>query len=480
MAKRKCNVCSEEVESTSIYCPKCGNKMNKKNKLLFFLLMCLVFFVIFEIVFTIFGGVLLTTLPNYKYGEETLGELLLIIFMVIVLIVFGNSYVFKEKKVGFFKGLLIGLPMLLFSIVLLVGSIFDSIEGLNLANLINLIMLCAGVGIAEEFLCRAWLQNEFMENFGSDRKGVVYSIICSSIVFGVMHITNGIFSTQTMFETFLQIIQALGSGVLFGAVYYKTKNIWVNAFLHGFFDFSIMLSEVNLIKDCTNNYVKSSDMAIGIISSILVILFYLSCAYFAFSSKNGLPFIKKDKLKKARIISIILCIVTFGITFIPDMFLSSDVTTCYRYEDKVLNEVYEIVTTNRKEYGLTFDDHEVKIYTSYKDYKKIVVLSIDDRRVDLSFDEDVEDFIVIDNKDYIEILIHTYFVESDIYYGRIYKDKISEIDSNYKNKLNEYKLPDLKSIGYIIFDRSDNKYPYMESKLGDKFYIDEEVLYLIK
>ena len=478
MAKRKCNVCNEILESSSVYCPKCGNKMKKKNKLLFFILMLLVFFFMFEVIFTIFGGILYHTIPNYKYGDEVLGEALLIVFMIIVLLIFGNSYVFKEKKVGFFKGLLLCLPILIFTLLILGESAINSLSGLNIANLINLIVLCTGVGIAEEFLCRAWLQNEFMERFGSDRRGIIYSIICSSIVFGVMHITNGFFTTQTLFETLMQIIQALGSGFLFGVLYYKTKNIWINAFIHGFFDFAIMLSEVNLIKDCTNSYVKSSDMILGIISSIIIVLFYVFCGIFALSSKEGSAFFKKNKLKKIRIISVILIVISFGLIYVPDMFMSDDISICYDFNDKIINEVYEITTTNRKEYKIDVNDKIIRAYINYKDYKKIVTLSIDDKKIDLSFDDEVEDYIVVDNEEYIDILIHTNYIESTVYFGRLYKDKLDNIDS-FKNDLDYYKLPDLEKIGMIKFESSDNTYVYMESKLKEKFYIDDNI-YLIK
>ena len=479
MAKRRCNNCREVVESSSVYCPKCGTKMKKKNKVLFFIIMSLVFFFVFEVLFTIFGGILMTTIPKYKYGDEILGEFLLSVFMIIVLLIFGNSYVFKEKKVDFFKGLLMAIPMLIFTIYILCGSIIDSISGLNIANVINLMVLCIGVGIGEEFLCRAWLQNEFMENFGSDKKGVVYSIICSSIVFAIMHITNAFFTTQSLYETSLQIIQALGSGFLFGAIYYKTKNIWINAFLHGFFDFAIMLSEVNLIKDCANEYIKSSDMILGIISSIIIVIFYLSCAYFALSSKNGEAFFKKKNLKKVTVISIIVCIISFGLSFVPEMFMSDGITVCYEYTDKVFNEVYEITTTNRKDYKITINDKILRAYINYKDYKKIVTLSIDDKKIDLIFDDEVEDYILVDNEDYIDILIHTQYIESNIYFGRIYKEDIDKLDTNFKDNLDYYKLPDLDKIGMIKFESSNNTYVYMESKLKEKFYIDDNI-YLIK
>ena len=63
-----------------------------------------------------------------------------------------------------------------------------------------------------------------------------------------MHITNLFATPQGFVDTLMQILQALASGFLFGSIYYRTKNIWTLAFLHGFFDFSLMLAEVNTLK----------------------------------------------------------------------------------------------------------------------------------------------------------------------------------------------------------------------------------------
>ena len=404
MAKRKCNNCGEVLESTSAFCPKCGKKPKKSNMFLFFLLMLVVFFVI--------------------------AEILLIIFMLIVLVIFGNSYVFREKKVGFFKGLIIGLPMVLFSLYLLSDSALYAIHGLNIANLINLVALCAGVGIAEEFLCRAWLQNEFIERFGSTNKGVIMSIFLSSIVFGAMHITNGLFTSQTMFETLMQIMQAVGSGMLLGAIYYKTKNIWVNSFIHGFFDFAIMLAEVNLIKDCTNVYTTLEQGISGILSTIIIIGFYVGCAFFALSSKEGQTFYKKDQLKKKRTISIIVCIVSLILLPISGFFFKEDVGVCYTYKDEIINDVFDIGITNRKSYDIDVNDHHVKFFRNGKNMD----LVIDDDAIILDYDDNIEDWILVSNDNVIEILIHYSLYQSDIYYLRI------DLDNYEKDKSRIYQV----------------------------------------
>ena len=483
MAVRKCDSCGEEMDSNSLFCTKCGKKQKKKNIILFFILMVISFFLIFELAISIIISILYTTITNYKYGTDIIAEILLIISMIVVLLLFGNSYVFKEKKVGFFKGIVMALPMLLFSVLIFIESAIGALNGLNLANLINLLVLCLGVGIAEEFLCRAWLQNEFIERFGATRNGVLLSIFFSSLVFGGMHISNAFVTSQGLFETLQQIIQAVGSGFLLGAVYYKTRNIWVNSFLHGFFDFAIMLGEVNLLKDCVSNYgTDPGSRIIAIASSLLLVGFYVSCGFFILSSKHGLQIFKKKNLKKIKIVSSILCVVFIVLTFIPGLFGSESVTICYKYDKKVISEVYEITTTNKKDYLFEYEGYTVKVKKGHDDDQDILLLTINDKKVNLNFEKEIKDYLLIGNKEYIDIIVYTEDKNgSVVYYGKLYANKLEEVNDDFVKELEDYVLPDLEKIGYIKFENSYDVRPYMETKLKEMFFIDKDnKLYLIK
>ena len=47
---------------------------------------------------------------------------------------------------------------------------------------------------------------------------------------------------QTLFETIMQVLQTTSVGILLGAIYFRTKNIWSVVALHGFYDFAISKS----------------------------------------------------------------------------------------------------------------------------------------------------------------------------------------------------------------------------------------------
>ena len=98
----------------------------------------------------------------------------------------------------------------------LIGSL-SSLNGFNLGNFINLLFLTIFIGIAEEFLCRGWLQNEFIERYGDTKRHIILSILFSSLIFGLIHLTN-LMAGQDLLTTIIQVIQATSVGLLLGSI----------------------------------------------------------------------------------------------------------------------------------------------------------------------------------------------------------------------------------------------------------------------
>ena len=158
------------------------------------------------------------------YGKEMIGELLMVIFILPVLLLFKNKYIFTQKQDKFWPTVKKAWPLLAITITSLIVSISTISTGkFNGYELIGLIILCIFVGIFEEFMCRGWIQNEFIERFGDNRNNVIFSIIFASLFFGFMHITNVFFGNQSLTITLVQIVNAIFIGLAYGAIYYKSK-----------------------------------------------------------------------------------------------------------------------------------------------------------------------------------------------------------------------------------------------------------------
>lgn len=182
-------------------------------------------------------GRLLSLLPP-TLPMAYLAEIILILVPAAFVCVFGFSSAFKKGK--FFRGLLYGLPIILSQLVTLV--IFFS---KNLGNpeaswrpwyMIVYGMFCVlGVGLREEFFYRATIQNILAKKYANSVKGIWITVIVSAVIFGLTHASNIFFGTDPL-AVLMQVLSATFVGLLFGAIYLRSGNIWVLVLIHTLID----------------------------------------------------------------------------------------------------------------------------------------------------------------------------------------------------------------------------------------------------
>ena len=234
---------SEEVKTTN----NSNENLPKKRMpfVVFSILMGVIFVVTFILIHFIFSNFLYDNIENYPFGKGIIGEAILAVLVFLVMLLWKNSYVFTQKKEKFSKGLVFGTFYLTFGCIIM---FFTSFTGdINVRSIINLAIFCFLIGVYEEFLCRGWLLNEFLERYGKDNKSIFLCICISGIIFGLLHSINVLSGEISSVDVIVQVISAAASGIGFGTIYYKTKNIWSVIFLHAFWDFSLMLSETSTV-----------------------------------------------------------------------------------------------------------------------------------------------------------------------------------------------------------------------------------------
>ena len=462
---------------------------NKKSMFMFFLKMLIIFLVL-DVIMSIAASSMMVSSFVYKYGRELVVEIFYAISILIVMLLFKNSYVFSSKRDKFISGIMLALPMLIMSIITFFANII-SITDFSLASFINMLIFSIFIGIAEEFLCRGWLLNEFLERFSNNKKEVIRSIVLSSLVFGFIHIVN--LNSQTVFETILQIINAASLGLLLGSVYYKTKNIWSVIFLHAFYDFAIMLGDIGVIKDCTYN---NPSLGITIAETISIIVISAYWILSAMHVINKCDFNERPKKKHDGLINTFI-VILFVVIFIPyKSFINGydNYLVCYKYNEiedfkeyttiYPTHNSYEInsvndavfyeennlddISLNDYKFTITRNRNQIIIKNVLTNYEKVLTFS------------DILDFEVYENKYNYSIVIQTSSNESTIYYSNYFtKDNMSN-DNEYLDDITftKYVLPEISALGYIVVD--NNNYPYMVSSNYDRFVIVDGNLYHIK
>ncbi len=87
-----------------------------------------------------------------------------------------------------------------------------------------------GVAIMEEIYLRGLLQNIIEKWFGIRNNAALFAVTISSALFGVGHIF-GAFG-QPILTIICKVVWATALGIYFGAVYIKTRNLWIPIILH--------------------------------------------------------------------------------------------------------------------------------------------------------------------------------------------------------------------------------------------------------
>lgn len=135
---------------------------------------------------------------------------------------------------GFFKGILLGLPFFIIGIGgAVIGNIGTDLSALKPAPASYMILFTLNmlfVGINEEISMRALVLNNLLCKYGGTRAGVYKSVAVSACVFGGMHFVNIFFMHPV--AVVVQAVNAAAAGVLFAAVFIRSRNIWAAVVLH--------------------------------------------------------------------------------------------------------------------------------------------------------------------------------------------------------------------------------------------------------
>ena len=429
----------------------------KPNIILYTLLMIVVFFIITEIIIWGYGArFVLNLIKNYPQGDLIIKEAILASFVFIVLLLFKNSYIFTEKKEKITTGLFYGLFYLLGSALFML--IFGIIGGGFSSGLpvINILIGCFLVGITEEFLCRGWLLNEFLERFGETKKGVWYSIFISGFIFGMMHLGNIYTMGQDIPTTIMQVLSASGTGVLLGLIYYKTRNIWSVVILHALWDFSLFLGNIAPINSTIE--IINSFSIISMVFTILSVEAELLNLVPHLNDINSKP--KKGFVVLFSIISIILFL-AFGLIA---GIINKKYGETYEFDSIKINN-FSVTRDNYVNYYIKFASNgysDSYYFELFKNEKNNLVFINNNTGYSFEIDcESLYDYTIVENDEYYIIAYIDYTDRANPFlnYNYISKNYLSnsnEYMDNIKNSFKKYLLSERSEL-LVINDRENNK-----------------------
>ena len=428
------------------------------------------------------AGLLYQTLFYGKYNTMFISELVIVLFALIMLLLGKRLSILKPCGKSIIYGIKRGMPIFVVSLISLFSSLTGILgENLNIPNLISLIILAITIGMAEEFFFRGFIQGEIVDAYGKSRKQVIISVVVSGVIFGLVHLTNAL-SGQDIITTLMQVLQASSLGILLGSIYFITKNIWSVVFLHAFYDFAIMLSEVNSYKDCINSTDISTVMLIfTLVVSLIYVVIYLVGAYLNLQKRHVNEYIGEEvtdeiivkdgenatKAKKLVIVVIVLLFLASPLIPADEV---ENFQICYTYENVDINGEINFALDNE------FVLNDVKLYVD--DYN-LVMESIDgeNKTVIETLENDIYDIYVYEIDSNYHILLNANEI---LYYGVINKDSVavtSEFTSILINSFQKYDVPEIMDIGKL--ESNDGVYPLIKSYVSDYFIIKDDKVMVI-
>lgn len=160
-----------------------------------------------------------------------------------VIAVLGYGRIFKWN--GGARGLIWCLPCLLVCLANFpYSALISGNAAVDRAELVPLLILqCLAIGFMEEAVFRGILFKYLAEVFKNKKYGAVYSVLISSALFGLWHLTN-LFGGANVGATLLQAGYTFLTGAMFAAVLHKTENLWLCVILHALFDVGGLLVPV--------------------------------------------------------------------------------------------------------------------------------------------------------------------------------------------------------------------------------------------
>ncbi len=229
------------------------------------------------------------------YTHQLFTDLVATILGIGLILLFAYKKIFKERKYSIGKEILTGLyPIIAGGLVVLsniylyiMSSVFpELLEELGVSTsysvhsagqILIFIVTMILVGTAEEFTFRGLIANLIFDKYGKTSKGVWFSTIITGVIFGSLHLTNALSPGISLFSAAIQATLAGVLGMVFTAIYFRTRNIWFLVFLHAYNNFAALFGSGVLGQGTIDSTIDTYSFIniIGIIPYIIVLLVLL-------------------------------------------------------------------------------------------------------------------------------------------------------------------------------------------------------------
>ncbi len=206
------------------------------------------------------------------------------IFFLVLLLLFHKIRHRKELThffsfAGTGKGVLLGWSMLLVGAIVAVSNF---LQGAEIGNIPYAFFMGFVPGFSEEVICRI-LPLSLPLQRGNDSKTLWKISLATSFCFGLFHGGNLLIGADFV-STVIQVLYAIGIGMLLSGIYIKTRSLWTCVILHTWLDAASFFIK-NLQE--SNGVLKQAHTGIEIIILLLFTIAFYVNAFMVFKTKTS-------------------------------------------------------------------------------------------------------------------------------------------------------------------------------------------------
>ena len=248
------------------------------------------------------------SLAKELYLAQLLAEISVLVVMTLAMLLLGMRFILRRSAKTLPEKLLPCLPLIVIYFISMLVTLIQELHG-SLEPPLRILwyVLCMlAVGAAEELTFRGLITRMLFVRYRSTAAGVWFSVLFSSLLFGLVHLTNA--AVADMGGVLVQVAGAAVLGICLSAIYLRTGSLWTVALLHAFMDFCGLASSGLFGTDALEELVGSYNA-----SNLAGVALYLAIGLFLLRpSKMKLLTDPKAEPSQGQIIALMAVVALFA------------------------------------------------------------------------------------------------------------------------------------------------------------------------
>ena len=180
---------------------------------------------------------------QHFYLAQLILELIVFAVFAVLAVLMGMGYVFRRTKKPLGSLILPCAAILVLYTFALIGTLImcfgDPLQ--PPLKILAFILCMLSVGLTEELVFRGLIARMLYARFGRNPVGVWLSVLLSSLLFGLVHLSNAL-SGVDLTSVLIQVVGASALGICLAAIYLRTGSFWTVVLLHAYMDFCGLIS----------------------------------------------------------------------------------------------------------------------------------------------------------------------------------------------------------------------------------------------